>query len=100
MLVKLAAPWRVICHDMRVSVLLPKSLDGVLAIQANVVTTSQALQRGKSGVDIARLTRTGQWQRLHRGVYYVFNSPVPRDAQLWAAVLRTGHGAVLSRETA
>ena len=96
----LVLAWRVICHDMRVVVLLPKSLDGLLAIQANVVTTSQAHERGMSGVDIARLARTGQWQRLYRGVYYVFNSPVPRDARLWAAVLRTGHGAVLSHETA
>jgi hypothetical protein len=37
---------------------------------------------------------------LYRGVYAVFNGPPPRNAWLWAAVLRAGRGAVLSHQTA
>jgi hypothetical protein len=47
----------------------------------------------------ARLV-SGRWQRLHRGVYATFSGPIPRGAQLWAAVLRAGDGAVLSHHTA
>jgi hypothetical protein len=89
-----------ICHHVPVAVVLPKSLAGLLSLQAGVLTHGQALERGLSKPEVARLVRGGHWQRLHRGVYYAHNNRVPRRAQLWGAVLRTGHGAVLSHETA
>jgi hypothetical protein len=44
--------------------------------------------------------RQGKWQRLHVGVYAVFSGPPGRDAQMWAAVLGAGSGAVLSHQSA
>jgi hypothetical protein len=80
---------------------LPKSLDGVLALQSNVITHSQAIEYGgKTRHQVATLAGNGHWQRLHRGVYYAGAGEVPRDAQLWGVLLRVGHGAVLSHETA
>ena len=49
---------------------------------------------------IAERLRRGRWQQLFRGVYATFTGPVPREAWLWAAVLRAGPGAVLSYWTA
>jgi predicted transcriptional regulator of viral defense system len=49
---------------------------------------------------IAGRIESGQWQRLHRGVFATFSGPVPRDALLWGAVLRAGDRAVLSHHTA
>jgi len=49
---------------------------------------------------IAGRIESGQWQRLHRGVFAAFSGPVPRDALLWGAVLRAGDRAVLSHHTA
>jgi hypothetical protein len=84
-----------------VNVSLPKSLVGVLAIQSNVITHAQAIKLGgKTRHEIATLARNGRWQRLHRGVYYASDGEVPRLAQLWGVVLRVGHGAVLTHETA
>jgi hypothetical protein len=42
----------------------------------------------------------GHWQRLYRGVYATFSGPPNRQAQLWAAVLAAGPGAMLSHESA
>lgn len=49
---------------------------------------------------IKRRVARGRWQQLYWGVYAVFNGPPPREAWLWAAVLRAGPGAVLSHLTA
>jgi hypothetical protein len=43
---------------------------------------------------------SGRWQQIHRGVYATFTGVPGRGAQLWAAVLLAGPGAVLSHETA
>ena len=74
--------------------------DLVLRYQAGVVTRAQALSAGLSRGAIAHRVTTGRWQRLHEGVYATFSGPVPRQAQLWAAVLYAGSGAVLSHQTA
>ncbi len=81
-------------------VILPKSLDDLLPMQANVVTREQALARGKTRHQIATLVSRGRWQRLQTGVYYGLTGPVPRQARLWGVVLGVGRGAVLSHETA
>ena len=44
--------------------------------------------------------RSGRWQQLHPGVYATFTGGPGHSAQLWAAVLAAGPGAVLSHETA
>jgi very-short-patch-repair endonuclease len=60
----------------------------------------QAMKAGLSRRLIASRLDSGRWQRLHRGVFATFSGPVPREAQLWGAVLRVGEHAVLSHHTA
>ncbi len=43
---------------------------------------------------------SGRWRRLQRGAYATFSGPAPRQAELWAALLRAGPGATLSHQTA
>jgi Transcriptional regulator, AbiEi antitoxin len=75
-------------------------LEQVLARQHGVITRVQARACGLTDEMVrARLNR-GRWQRVFRGVYATFSGPLPREALLWAAVLRAGHGAVLSHHTA
>ena len=68
--------------------------------QQGVLTREQALSAGLSRRLIAARLDAGRWQRLHRGVFVTFSGPVPREAQMWAAVLRVGEHAVLSHHTA
>jgi len=65
-----------------------------------VLQREQAIRAGLSRHIIAGRVDSGQWQRLHRGVFAAFSGPVPRDAILWGAVLRAGRRAVLSHDTA
>jgi very-short-patch-repair endonuclease len=78
--------------------LLP--LVDVLEQQRGVVRHDQAIAAGLSRHVIAGRVQSGQWQRLHRGVFAAFSGPVPRDSVLWGAVLRAGDRAVLSHHTA
>ena len=68
--------------------------------QADVVGRPQVLRAGISRNVVRRRLGAGRWQRLHRGVYATFSGPRPREAQLWAALLRAGPGATLSHYTA
>jgi very-short-patch-repair endonuclease len=72
----------------------------VLERQHGVLTREQAISAGLSRRLIASRLDSGRWQRLHRGVFATFSGPVPREARLWAAVLRVGEYAVLSHYTA
>lgn len=65
-----------------------------------MLTREQAMNGGLSRRLIASRLDSGRWQRLHRGVFATFSGPVPREAQLWGAVLRMGEHAVLSHHTA
>jgi hypothetical protein len=58
------------------------------------------MQNGVSGGTLRWRLSSGQWQRLHFGVYAAFSGQPDRTARLWAAVLRAGTGAVLSHHTA
>jgi very-short-patch-repair endonuclease len=58
------------------------------------------MSAGLSRRQIARRLDSGRWQRLYRGVFATFSGPVPRETQLWGAVLRVGEQAVLSHHTA
>jgi hypothetical protein len=75
-------------------------LKDVLGAQGNCVTHEQAVALGPTRHEIATHVRRGRLTRLYRGVFYAGGAPVPRVSQLWGAVLRVGHGGVLSHETA
>lgn len=75
-------------------------INDYVSLQQGVLTREQALSAGVSRHVIAGRVRSGQWQRLHRGVFATFSGPVPRDAVLWGAVLRAGDAAVLSHASA
>jgi hypothetical protein len=79
-------------------VLLP--IVDMLDRQHGVLTHEQAVSAGLSRHLIATRLDSGRWQRLHRGVFATFSGPIPREAQLWGAVLRVGEHAVLSHHTA
>lgn len=72
----------------------------LLSLQRGVISRDQALELGFSPYSVRWRVRTGQWRRLHRGVYAAFTGEPPREAMLWAAVLRAGPSAVLSYHTA
>ena len=78
------------------SVTWPELLD----FQSRIVARRQAVRYGVSRATVARSTKSGAWQRLHRGTYATFSGVPTREARLWAALLRAGPGAVLSHETA
>lgn len=68
--------------------------------QRGVVTRQQAVACGLTPEQIRARLRSGRWRRLFPGVYATFSGTPPRSAQLWAALLTAGDGAVLSHETA
>src|SRR5215472_10493585 len=68
--------------------------------QRGIVTSSQTRQVGIPGKAVRHRLGSGQWRRMHRGVYATFTGEAPREAKLWAAVKRAGEGALLSHETA
>jgi hypothetical protein len=78
------------------SVTWPELLD----FQSRIVGRQQAVRYGVSRAAVARRTKSGAWQRLHRCTYATFSGVPSREARLWVALLRAGPGAVLSHETA
>lgn len=68
--------------------------------QAGVLTRQQALRSGMPAGAVAWRLKRGTWRQVYRGVYVTFTGPLPRGAQLWAAVLYAGEGARLSHQTA
>jgi hypothetical protein len=68
--------------------------------QSGVISRHQASEAGFTEKAIDWRLRSGAWRRLHRGAYAAFTGDPSREGKLWAAVLRTGPGAVLSHETA
>lgn len=79
---------------------LPMALRDLAERQSGVITRPQALSSGLGRELIAARLDQGRWQRLHTGVYAIYSGSVDRNAALWAAVLRSGPGAVLSHHTA
>ena len=79
---------------------LPPTFHRLVQHQSGVVSRSQALRAGLTEDMIRFRVRSERWQYIHRAVYATFTGVPGRDAQLWAAVLAAGHGAVLSHETA
>ena len=85
---------------------VPEWFSDVVEDQHGVVSRGQAAQAGLTRHAIAANLRSGRWQRLHPGVYASFSGEPPREAVLWAALLRVGHDtaprhhATLSHHTA
>jgi hypothetical protein len=79
---------------------LPAPCRELLSLQCGIISRCQALDAGLPGDAIRGCLRTGSWRQLQRGVYATFTGQPPREAMLWAAVLRSGDGAILSHQTA
>jgi hypothetical protein len=78
----------------------PVELRKMASGQAGIVTRKQAIDTGMSARAVEWKVRAFEWQRVHAGVYATFTGALPRLAQLWAAVLYAGQGAMLSHESA
>jgi hypothetical protein len=78
----------------------PVTWPELLDFQSRIVGQRQAVRYGMTRAAVRRRIKSGKWQRLHRGTYATFSGVPPRQASLWAALLRAGSGAVLSHETA
>jgi hypothetical protein len=79
---------------------LPDHCQRLLRTQRGIIASWQVNYAGLSPYRVESLIRAGHWRRLHYGVYATFTGEPPRDAVLWAAVLRTGRRSILSHETA
>jgi predicted transcriptional regulator of viral defense system len=79
---------------------IPEAAAEIARWQSGTISRRQLLEAGLTSQVITTRLERQRWQMLYRGVYAVFNGPPPRDAWLWAAVLRVGPGAVLSHLTA
>jgi hypothetical protein len=79
---------------------LPYTFRKLAQQQNGVISRSQALKAELSVGMIKFRVSSGRWQQLHLGVYATFTGFPGRGAQLWAAVLSAGPGAMLSHETA
>jgi hypothetical protein len=79
---------------------LPYTLRNLARQQSGVVCRTQALKAGLSVGTIKFRVSSGRWQQVHPGVYATFTGASGRSAQLWAALLWAGPGAMLSHETA
>lgn len=78
----------------------PYTFRNLIRHQSGVVSRSQALKAGLSVGTIKFRVSSGRWRQLHLGVYTTFTGFPGRSAQLWAAILAAGPGAMLSHETA
>jgi len=72
----------------------------VVAGQAGVASRAQVHRHGLTDGAIHARLANGRWRRLHPGTYLTHNGPITRPAQLWAALLYCGVGAILSHQTA
>ena len=79
---------------------LPFGCRQFLEDQDGVLHMAQATEVGMSPDSVRNQVRNGRWEKIHRGVYATFTGTPSRRAELWAALLRAGPGAVLSHQTA
>jgi len=79
---------------------LPATLRNLARYQNGIVSRPQALRAGLTGDMIKFRVRSDRWRQVRPGVYTTFTGDPGRSAQLWAAVLSAGPGAMLSHETA
>jgi hypothetical protein len=79
---------------------VPMRLRKIAADQGGIVARKQAISADMSSGEITAKLRFRRWRQVYRGVYATFTGSLSRSAQLWAAVLYAGEGAVLSHESA
>lgn len=79
---------------------IPDELLQLARCQGGIVSGAQAAGLGVPYSTVRSKVDSGRWRRVYRGVFATFTGPLSRNAQLWAAVLSAGPGAVLSHETA
>jgi hypothetical protein len=79
---------------------IPPAVREIIAGQAGVISRQQGLRAGLAGSTIRSKVQHGLWQQVHLGVYAAFTGRIEWEAQIWAAVLYAGPGALLSHETA
>jgi hypothetical protein len=79
---------------------LKSDLAALAGAQAGIVTHAQAAAAGFTESWMEHRLRSERWRRVHHGIYATFTGPLPREAELWAALLWAGKGAMLSYETA
>lgn len=78
---------------------LPRPLRQLLELQEHVASREQVLGAGVTSTTLQRLVDSGQFRRLHRGIYTTAPDDTwPRSA--WAGVLLVDGAAVLGRESA
>lgn len=75
-------------------------LDDLLTAQHGVISRAQALAAGLTPARLRWLVASGRWQQVHAHTFVSFSGPLPYEAQVWAAILRVGHGAVAGHRTA
>jgi very-short-patch-repair endonuclease len=82
----------------------PLSIDEVIAafarVQHGLVTLVQLLEAGLTESAISKRVARGALHRVHRTVYSVGHAALSRDAEMLAAVLAAGPGALLSHLSA
>lgn len=74
----------------------PTAVHAAMARQDGVVTLAQAIAAGMSRTAVDRRVASGQWRRIHRGVFLRADRPLTRAARLRAAVFAAGPGAAAS----
>lgn len=72
----------------------------ILRGQKRVISLAQGRDAGLTRNFMKNRARSRRWRRLYRGIYATVTGDLPREAQLRAALLRAGNGAVLSHQTA
>lgn len=65
-----------------------------MASQDGIITYEQAKAAGMTSQAVARRVKSGEWRRLHRGIYLRTDRPAIAAARLRAAVYSAGEGAV------
>jgi hypothetical protein len=79
---------------------LPPSLFETAKSQGGMLSCAQIQADGLTRAILISRLRRGSWQRIYPGVYAAFSGALNREARLWAAVLYSGPGAMLSHQTA
>ena len=76
------------------------AMRATIKAQAGIASRQQLLRDGTNRMTIVSKLKSGQWRQVHHGVYMTFPGELSRRAELWAAVLYAGRGAILSHKTA
>ena len=72
------------------------ALQDILAVQAGVVTLTQAVEAGMSAATVHRRARSGEWTRLYPRTYLVGGHRLTDEARVRAASLWSGGAAVVT----